>query len=29
MGYEIVEGEVGPRSIRETKRVTFAPSRGR
>jgi hypothetical protein len=29
MGYEIVQGEVGPRSIRETKRVSFAPRRGR
>jgi len=29
MGYELVEGEVGPQSIRETKRVSFAPSRGR
>jgi hypothetical protein len=27
MGYEIVEGEVGPRSIRETRRVSFAPKR--
>ncbi|NOT41997.1 MAG: hypothetical protein HOP13_16075 [Alphaproteobacteria bacterium] len=25
MGYEIVEGEVGPRTIREVRRTTFAP----
>ena len=29
MGYELVEGEVGQRSIRETRRVSFAPRRGR
>lgn len=28
MGYELVEGEVGPRAIRETRRTNFAP-RGR
>lgn len=27
MGYEIVEGELGPQSIRETRRVSFAPGR--
>jgi len=27
MGYEIVEGDVGPNSIRETRRVSFAPKR--
>ncbi len=28
MGYEIVEGELGPRSIHETRRINFAPPHG-
>jgi len=29
MGYEIVEGELGPRSIHETRRINFAPPAAR
>ena len=27
MGYEIVEGDLGPTSIREIRRINFAPGR--